>query len=252
MLALFTFPLSEALIDRRAIQQNAAELVARAAGRPLLADVSGDGYGHGAVESAHAALDGGAVWLGVSNLADAAELRQAGIRAPIHASYPVDPRAADELDVAFDSPDVEIAGAALYGLTEDPELSAAMRVSARVIGMKTVKAGAGVSYGYTYLASSRTALAMVALGYADGLDRSASNLGTLLLGGKPRLIAGRVAMNVHMLELGNDTAAIGDEAVLFGDPVSGEPSATEWAAHLDKDAAEVVSVLGAKLPRRYL
>jgi alanine racemase len=250
--ALNEFSLREALIDTGAIRENAAVLAARAGDRPLLADVAGDGYGHGAVESAGAALDGGAVWLGVSNLADASELRRAGIRAPILASYPVDPLAAEELGVTTGSLDLERAEAALYGLGDDAELRAAMRVSARVVGTKMIERDEGVSYGYTYRATARTSLALVALGYADGLDRSASNLGTLWLAGKPRLIAGRVAMNAHVLELGFDSAAIGDEAVLFGDASVGEPSALDWAAHLGKGAAEVVSVLGAKLPRRYL
>ncbi len=253
MSALNEFSLREALIDTGAIRENAAVLAARAGDRPLLADVAGDGYGHGAVESARAALDGGAVWLGVSTLADAAELRRSGIHAPILASYPVDPRGAEDAGVTVGSDaEVELAGAALYGLVSDPELRAAMRVSARVVGTKTIERDEGVSYGYTYRAATRTSLALVALGYADGLDRPASNLGTLWLAGKPRLIAGRVAMNAHVLELGFDSAAIGDEAVLFGDTNAGEPSALDWAAHLDKDAAEVVSVLGAKLPRRYL
>lgn len=244
-------PLHEARIELAAIRDNAAVLAERAGSIPLLADVSGDGYGHGALESALAALRGGAVWLGVSNLDEAAELRLAGIHAPIFAAIAGDAARARELDVAFE-PSVELVRAKeeLYGLTVDPELRPAMRVSALVVAAKTVEPGDGVSYGYTYRAEVRTTLALVGLGYADGLDRAASNRGTVLLNGRPRLIAGRVAMNVHVLELGVDVAAIGDEAVLFGDPAVGEPSAIDWAAHLDKTPAEVTSVLGQKLPKR--
>lgn len=58
-------------------------------------------------------------------------------------------------------------------------------------------------------------------------------------------------MNVVMIELGDDVAAIGDEAVLFGDPAAGEPSIVDWAADLGIGAPEVAATFGAHLPKVY-
>jgi len=210
-----------ARIDLSAIRDNAAALLRRAGSRAVVIDVRADAYGHGASAVIAAAVDGGAV------------VRDIDFSAP----------AQDE--------DVVSAGVDLYGLKADPELRPAMRVSALVVGTKTIDAGESVSYGYTWTADRRTNLALVAIGYADGLDRSASNVGTLRLGGVARRIAGRVAMNALVLDLGSDSATIGDEAVVFGDPSVGEPGVWDWAASLDRPEAEIVSVFGSHLFREF-
>jgi len=217
--------MQELTVSWSAIGENAAVLAERGL---TVADLRADAYGHRLIGSAAAAVDGGARTLLVSSEADAAALAGAGIAVPAVTTHP--------------GPTM---GEALYGL--DGVLRPAMRLGARVVGIKTVEAGEGVSYGYTYRAPARTGLALVALGYADGLDRWASNRGTVLLAGGPRRIAGRVAMNVHVLELGGDQARVGDEAVLFGDPAAGEPSVAEWAASIGVSPAVVTSVFGARL-----
>ncbi len=250
----------EALIDTSVIRDNARILQRGNASVPLLADVSADGYGHGAALSARAAIEGGATWLGVSSVADAASLRLAGIRAPILASFSVaggGVEAAEELGVVLRGAPGEPAalqepGAALYGLGPESDrlgLVPAMRVSAMVMAVKTIERGDGVSYGYTFRATERTNLAMVAMGYADGLDRRAGNVAAMALGGEQRRIVGRVAMNAAVLYLGGDTVSLGDEAVLFGG--HGEPSAHSWAESLGITEAEVVTVFGRLLARRY-
>lgn len=70
-------------IDLDAIRDNVAELVRRAAPAQVLAVVKADAYGHGLVDSARAALAGGASWLGVAQLAEALRLREAGVTAPL-------------------------------------------------------------------------------------------------------------------------------------------------------------------------
>lgn len=250
----------EARIDVAAIRENARVLARFAAAVPLLADVSADGYGHGAVPSARAAIEGGAVWLGVSAVVDAVVLRAAGIRAPILASFSVGrgtAEAASELGVVLrgspgEPKSLSEPGAALYGLGVERArlgLLPAMRVSAPVMGIKTIEPGDGVSYGYTFRATERTNLAMIAMGYADGLDRRAGNVAAMTLSGKQRRIVGRVAMNATVLDLGGDTARLGDEAVLFG--VDGEPSASSWAESLGITDAEAVTVFGRVLARSY-
>jgi len=197
-------------VDLEAIRHNIGVLLGRG---PVLADVTADGYGHGAAEVARVAIEAGAT-----------------------------AAAAGSSDGA--SP-------ALYGLTDDPGLRPAMRVSAVVVATKTIDAGEGVSYGLTYRATARTNLALVGIGYADGLDRAAGNVASLLLNGVQRRIVGRVAMNALVLELNDGTAEVGDEAVVFGDPAAGEPHVRDWAAAIDRPPAEITSVFGRHMPRSY-
>ncbi|WP_436530627.1 alanine racemase [Actinoplanes sp. HUAS TT8] len=75
--------LTRALVDPEAIERNTALLLRAAGGAALMAVVKANGFGHGAVEVARAAVAGGASWLGVTSAAEARELRAAGIRAPI-------------------------------------------------------------------------------------------------------------------------------------------------------------------------
>lgn len=251
----------EARIDSAAIRENARILARTGVTTALLADVSADGYGHGAVRSARAAIEGGATWLGVSDVADAASLRAAGIRTPILASFSAavgGSEAAAALGVVLRGSSEEPGslcdpGPALYGLgvgCSGLGLHPAMRVSAPVMGIKTIEQGEGVSYGYTFRAAERTNLAMVAMGYADGLDRRAGNTASMMLAGKRRKIAGRVAMNATVLDLGGDTVRLGEEAVLFG--FGDEPSARDWAEPLGITDVEAVTVFGRLLARSYL
>ena len=147
-------------------------------------------------------------------------------------------------------------GRALYGLSPfigetaaELGLIGAMTITARVIGTKTVDAGEGISYGYTYRTSTRSNLALVAIGYAHGIDRYASNTATARLNGNDYPIAGRVAMDVFVLDLGADTADVGDDVVLFG--AGANPSAERWAEAIGTTAQRVVSGITPRVPRVY-
>lgn len=149
-------------------------------------------------------------------------------------------------------------GRALYGLSPFQTEAAAglglrpaMTVSARVIATKTIAAGEGISYGYTYRTSARSNLALVAIGYVHGIDRAASNRGTVRLNGATYPIAGRIAMDVFVLDLGNGAAEVGDEVVLFGDPDRGHPSVADWAGKIGKDADAIVTGITAQVVREY-
>ena len=246
------FALHEAAVDTSAITANTVALIGDVVAAAVVADVRADGYGHGAVEAARAAIAGGATWLGVSSFRDGEELRNAGLSAPTLSLAGDVPRALEGLTPdASDLPAIFLHGLELYGLSGVGGTHPAMRVSARVVATKTIAAGEGVSYGHIYRATEKTNLALVAIGYANGLDRFASNTGTLFFRGRPRLIAGRVAMNVSVIELGDDHAEVGDEAVVFGHPDRGEPAIGEWAASIRKKPDEVAAVFGSHLPRRY-
>ncbi|MFC4590485.1 alanine racemase [Sphaerisporangium corydalis] len=147
-------------------------------------------------------------------------------------------------------------GIATYGLTPVPELGdfglrPAMTLSARVAIVKRVPAGTGVSYGHLYTTDRETTLALVPLGYADGVFRSATNLGQVLAAGRRRTIAGRVCMDQFMIDVGDDQVGEGDEVILFGPGTGGEPTAQEWADSLGTITYEIVTRIGPRVPRVY-
>jgi alanine racemase len=152
--------------------------------------------------------------------------------------------------------DLVRAGIAVYGLSpvrgEQFGLRPAMTVRARVIIVKRVPAGRGVSYGHTYTTDRPTTLAVVPLGYADGVPRAASNVGQVRLAGRNRTIAGRVCMDQIVLHCGDDEVHEGDVAVLFGPGDDGEPTADDWAGTVDTINYEIVTRMGsARVPRVY-
>jgi len=149
-------------------------------------------------------------------------------------------------------------GVAIYGLSPIPERAAefglrpAMSVRARVMHTKRVGGGLGVSYGHTYTTTGETTLAVIPLGYADGIPRSVSNKGPIALAGRTRTIAGRVCMDQVVLDCGDDPVAAGDVAVLFGDGRDGEPTADDWAIAADTINYEIVTRMGsARVARVY-
>ena len=115
--------------------------------------------------------------------------------------------------------------------------------------MRRVPAGAGVSYDHTWRAERPTTLALVPLGYADGVPRAASNRAEVLLGGKRRPVRGRIAMDQLLVDVGDDEVRVGDDAVLFGDPATGAPSADDWGVWSDSIGYEVVTRIGPRVRR---
>jgi len=370
MSRLPTGALREATVDTGAIEDNVRHL-RRLTGSQIIAVVKADGYGHGAVRSAVAALAGGADRLGVSDITEALALRRAGIDAPIvawlhapgadfaeaaahgielgissldqlqkaaaaaSADRPValhlkletglsrngiapddyrvvfaeaarlerigrvrvvalfshlsnasddDDRAAlrafeDGVGVAasfglapplrhiaathaaIDLPESRLGcvriGIGLYGLSPfadrtsaDLGLRPAMTLRGAIAAVRRVPAGKGVSYGYDYRTDRDTTLALVPVGYADGVPRQASGAGPVVIGGRRFTVAGRIAMDQFVVDVGDETVAVGDEAVLFGDPTLGAPSATEWADAAGTINYEIVTRIGPRVPRR--
>lgn len=151
-------------------------------------------------------------------------------------------------------------GLAVYGVSPAPELGTpaqlglrpAMRLKASLALVKSVPAGHGVSYGHHYVTEAETHLALVPAGYADGLPRSGSGRGPVLVGGRVRRAAGRIAMDQFVVDLGEDLAEPGDEAVVFGDAERGEPTAEDWAQAAHTIAYEIVTRIGGRVPRVYL
>ncbi|BDZ63843.1 alanine racemase [Agromyces mangrovi Wang et al. 2018] len=182
--------------------------------------------------------------------ADAAGLR------PTHRHLASTAAALRRPDARFDLVRV---GIGMYGLTPygdgttgaDLGLVPAMTLRGRVAAVRRVPAGAGASYDLTWRASAPTTLALVPLGYADGVPRHASGAGSVLLGGEVRPIVGRVAMDQFLVDAGTVPVETGDEVVLFGDPSTGAPTADEWADAAGTIGYEIVTRIGPRVPRTY-
>ncbi len=367
-------------VDLGAVRANAALLAALVAPAELCAVVKAWGYGHGPVEAAEAAIDGGATWLAVALVEEGQHLRAAGVSAPILllSEPPVDAMAevvrsrltatlytpagidamaqaavaegygrdpvavhvkvdtgmhrvgaspdlavtlarqveahpslaleglwthfavADETDApetgeqlalflatadrlarhgikprllhaansagALLQPasrlDLVRCGISLYGLAPAaslldqppcPQLRPALSLAAQVSHTKVVEAGERLSYGLRYQLATRSVVATVPLGYADGVTRRLSSTGgQVLIGGRRYPIAGTVTMDQLLVDCGPDgDVAVGDIAVLLGRQGDEEITAWEWAGRVGTIAYEVVCGVTSRVPRVY-
>lgn len=362
-------PFREATVELEAIAENTRHF-RRLTGTEVIAVVKANAYGHGAAASAVAALSGGATRLGVAEIAEALELRRAGITAPIMAwlhapderfeqaaanrievgissfdqleaaaaaagvndpvgvhlkldtglsrngvteaawgrvlaeaarlerigririvglfshlanASPAEDRAAlarfeagtaaaasvgvvpeirhiAATAAAIDLPETRLdavrIGIGLYGLSPfddrssaDLGLRPAMTLRGAVASVRRVAAGTGVSYGYAFRSDRETTLALVPLGYGDGVPRQASGRGPVTINGRRYTVVGRIAMDQFIVDVGDAPVAVGDEVVLFGDPTLGLPSATEWANAAGTINYDIVTGIGGRVPR---
>nr|WP_242459001.1 alanine racemase [Rhodococcus fascians] len=366
-----------ASVDLDAVAHNVRVLQQFAGDAAVMAVLKADGYNHGAIEVAHAAVAAGAQEIGVTTIGEALELRAAGIRVPVLAwlhrtdsdydaaitaqvgigvstAAQLDAvvaaarrvgRAADlslkidtglnrngvaeaDLDVVLDATAAAVAegavhlvgmfshlacsdepehpandaqaqrlrdavsratrrgtppavvhlsnsaatltrpdlgfdmvrpGIALYGLSPVPQLGKfglrpVMTLSAQVANIKKVSKGESVSYGYTWTAQTDTVVALIALGYADGVVRSLSGRFEVTIAGRRFPSVGRVCMDQFVVDLGGDGSgvAVGDEALLFGPGDRGEAHAQDWADALETISYEVVTGIRGRVRRQFV
>ncbi|WP_030562158.1 alanine racemase [Streptomyces aureocirculatus] len=368
-------PRVRAEIDLAALRANVRTLRAHAPTAAFMAVVKADGYGHGMLPCARAALEAGATWVGTATPEEALALRAAGIDAPLMcwlwtpggpwreaveagldisvsgpwalrevtaaaraatrtarvqlkadtglgrngcmpddwpelvakalraeadglvevtglwshfacADEPGHPSIKAQLDVFRDmvayaeeqgirpevrhianSPatltlpethfDLVRPGIAMYGISPSPEIGApqdfglrpVMTLTAALASVKHAPAQHGVSYGHHYTTPGATTLGLVPAGYGDGIPRHASGTGPVLVGGKLRTVAGRIAMDQFVVDLGGDEPEVGSEAVLFGPGDQGEPTAEDWARAAGTIGYEIVTRIGSRVPR---
>jgi len=150
------------------------------------------------------------------------------------------------------------AGIALYGiwphatLRDHTEISLepALSWKCHLAYVQSVRAGHEVGYDRTFKAPSERRVGVLPVGYFDGVARGLSNRGYVLVRGKRAPIIGRVAMNMTMVDVTDAGALQDDEVVLIGEQGSDSITAEEIAQWSDTIAYEVVSRLGAHIPRR--
>ena len=363
-------------VDLEAIRTSVGALDAASGDAAVMAVVKADGYGHGMLPVARAALQGGATWLGVAFVSEALALRAAGITAPVltlvaipdedvseavaaEVDLPagshwalrqleaaatvvgrparvhlkvdtglarggataaewvalVEAAAKLEADGSIDivgvwshlvwadqpfhpTTDAQVSaftdalavaesrgvvphvrhlassgatltrpdshfdlvrpGIAVYGLSPLPRadgdygLVSAMTLRSRVAHVKRVPQGQGVSYGHRYETSQEATLALVPLGYADGIPRAATNRAPVRIGGVTRTVSGTVCMDQLVVDCGGDDVSVGDEVVLMGRADRGEPTVDDWAEATDTINYEIVTRIGARVPRTYM
>ena len=149
-------------------------------------------------------------------------------------------------------------GIAVYGLSPVSSaggfgLRPAMALRARVALVKPVAAGEGVSYSHLWTAPQDTIVALLPIGYADGVPRVLSNRLEVVLGGQRRSVVGRVCMDQVVVDCGPDGGGVveGDTAVFFGAGDAGEPLAQDWANALGTIHYEVVTGVRGRVQRSY-
>ncbi|GAB08910.1 alanine racemase [Gordonia araii NBRC 100433] len=184
-----------------------------------------------------------------------ADLRKTGAIAElVHLAN--SPAALTRPDLAFDA---VRPGIAVYGLNpvpqhSDADLIPAMTLRTRVSLVKKVAAGEGVSYGHTFVAPVDTVVAVIPVGYADGVPRALSGRLRVRIDGRDFPGIGRICMDQFVVDLGPDGGGVGegDEVTVFGTGIDGGPTAREWADLTDTIDYEIVTGIGPRIARRYL
>ena len=155
--------------------------------------------------------------------------------------------------------DMVRAGISVYGLYPSREvdmqridLHPAMTLKARIVHLKQVPQGTRISYGGTFRAPKPTTIATIPVGYGDGYSRALSNKGEVLVHGRRVPVAGRVCMDLTMIDVGSvDHVEIGDEVVLMGRQENEQITADAIAASIGTINYEITTSLTARVPRIY-
>ena len=148
-------------------------------------------------------------------------------------------------------------GLSLYGIYPASErsiqLEPALTWKARIGWIGSISEGEGVSYGLRYKAPRETRVVMVQVGYGDGYPRALSGVGEVLIGGARRPIVGRVCMDVSVVRLAStDNVSVGDEVVLIGKQGDAEITVDELAHRAGTISYEILTQIGARVPKNYI
>ncbi len=148
--------------------------------------------------------------------------------------------------------DIGRPGIGLYGgnpfLTAPSPVRPVVTLQGRILQLRTVPAGDTIGYGATFTAAAPMRVAVVGLGYGDGLPRLVSNRGFAALGGRRCPIVGRVSMDLTVIDVTSATARLDDWVEFFGPTVLVDEVA-QWA---DTIAYEVLTGIGPRPARQYL
>ncbi|WP_293787549.1 alanine racemase, partial [uncultured Aeromicrobium sp.] len=147
-------------------------------------------------------------------------------------------------------------GIAAYGIAPDPSVPVpgvrpVLTARARLAHVKSVEAGARVSYGLRWRAERATRLGLVPVGYGEGIHRTASNRAEVGFEGTRLPVRGTICMDQFVVELGEVPAQRGDVVTLFGPGDDGEPGVEDWALAAGTISYEIVTRLAGRWSRIY-
>lgn len=150
-------------------------------------------------------------------------------------------------------------GLAIYGLSPFADktskqlgLKPVLTLRSEIVAMRPVPEGAGVSYGFTHICETATTLALVPLGYADGLPRALNGSGAwVTVVGEHRPIVGRIGMDQIIIDIGPlaGRVRLGEPVTLFGDPERGHQPVETWAGLMRTINYEIVAGIGPRVVR---
>ena len=128
-----------------------------------------------------------------------------------------------------------------------------MSLKTKILHLKRVLAGAYISYGRTFVAKRESIIATLPVGYADGYSRALSNKGSVIVKGKKAPIAGRVCMDMTMIDVTDiDGVDVNDEVVLIGKQGKETITADDIAMLTNTISYEVLCCVGKRVPRVYI
>ncbi len=134
-----------------------------------------------------------------------------------------------------------------------PELHPVLSLVTRIASIKRVPAGVPISYGRTFTTKRESLIATIPIGYADGYNRSLSNRGEALVRGVRVPVAGRVCMDMCMLDVtGVPDVSEGDEVVLIGKQGNERITADDVAVTTGTISYEVLCGISNRVPRVYV
>jgi alanine racemase len=146
-------------------------------------------------------------------------------------------------------------GLVIYGLYPKPRLKIKLKpvlsLKTKVVFVKKVGAGVGISYGHSYVTKKSTTVATLPIGYGDGYPRNLSNKSPVLIKGKYFKISGRICMDQIMVDVGSTILKAGEEAVLIGAQGKNKVSIEDLAYLSGTIPYEIVCGLGSRIPRVY-
>ncbi len=147
-------------------------------------------------------------------------------------------------------------GLIVYGLYPKEglkiNLKAVLSLKTRVVFVKKMPAGSGISYGHDYITKEAIKIATLPIGYGDGYPRNLSNKAGVLIGGKYFKMCGKICMDQIMVDLGNANVRVGDEAVLIGAQGDKKITIEELALKSGTIPYEIVCGLSSRIPRVYI
>lgn len=149
-------------------------------------------------------------------------------------------------------------GISLYGMypsrfvRRDIQLQPALSLKSKVVFIKRVPAGTGISYGHKYITPQDCNIVTVPIGYGDGYTRLLTNKADVLIRGKRYPVVGAVCMDQLMVNIGDDRVEIGDEVILIGRSGNEEITAMELAEKIGSIPYEITCMINARVPRIHI